>query len=435
VSARNANALACVAGACFGGALEFPLGFLLGLLGVTAWAHSLRSEVRGDALRGLWIGVVCAVVWYRELPQIWNTYSTGGGLLFYGALVVVQALPFAACGLALGLVRATHREFALPMALAAQCILLAWLPVPLDLAIIGTTWTPSLWPVALVGTPGFCLCLGIVGALARTRPVAALAATGLWAAIGLGWHALPMPGPTVAVSLVQPDIDPFDARRASTVDDREERIRTLIVGAAGLPLLPETAWPGDPSELDGSVVGHVGPGPSNRLTYGSGHFDKRTLLPIAETPFLGVGDTHFQRGQRPRKLATDKVVFTPLICFEDLVPSALREAAVDGGGPLLLATNDSWLGRAGDKHLRGSVLAAVRTGRWAARPATSGPSAIIDPRGRIRARTPAVDWPEGGGQLLEGHVGGQSPTLCGAVLAPILSWACLLGLLGLVRRV
>lgn len=419
---------------CWGVALEWPLGILGAWLGAACFAASIRGELRSDLLGGGIAGMLCSAVWFRELPEVWNTYSTGGGHAFVVALVVVQALPFALVSAIVGKVPPSSRPLALGLALATQAGAVRWLPVPLDLSWLGTSWTPSLWPVALAGTPAFGLLLGLFGGVANRRPPIAALSLVAWVVIGLGWHALPLPPPDLPVSLVQPDIDPFEARRSSTRNQRAERVADLVTKAQALTLLPETTWPHDPEQSGADVVGHVGPGPSNRLSTTLGAFDKRELLPIAETPFLGIGNVHFVPGSQPRRLDAGTAMFAPLICFEDLVPGALWEVPLDGGGPLLLATNDSWLGRAGEKHLRASILAAVRTGRWAARPATTGPSATIDPRGRIRARTPAVAWPSGPGQVLESAVGTQAPVLCGVLFEPFLSLGALLGLLSLVRR-
>ncbi|TNE87095.1 MAG: hypothetical protein EP330_19170 [Deltaproteobacteria bacterium] len=431
---RSANAATLLAGICWGAGLSTPVGVWLGWLGAAAFAGMLRGDLRRDLARGLVVGMLTAALWYRELPQIWNTYGGSGGIWLYLALVPVQAIPLGIAAAAAGQYDEDERWIGLGLSLAATTLLVHLLPVPVDLAILGTSWAPSLWPVALAGTSGFALLLGVFGGLAQQRSRWAAALLAGWLVLGAAWHAVPLPEANVAVSLVQPDIDPFDARRSSTARERASRVLRLVHASQGLPLVPETAWPFRELPSPAAVFGHVGPAPSNRLSYGEHSFDKRVLLPVAETPFLGVGDTHFEPGPRPRALPVDGLVFAPLICFEDLTASALWEAARDGGGPLLLATNDGWLGLAGDKHLAGSVLAAVRTRRWAARPANSGPSAIIDPRGRIVARTASVDWPDGEGQVLEGRIGTAAPALSGILVEPFLAVLCALTLFLRLRR-
>jgi apolipoprotein N-acyltransferase len=56
---------------------------------------------------------------------------------------------------------------------------------------------------------------------------------------------------------------------------------------------------------------------------------------------------------------------------------------------LLAITNDAWYGRTGAPHqfLVMTALRAAESGRWIARAANTGVSALIDERGRVRAQT------------------------------------------------
>lgn len=130
----------------------------------------------------------------------------------------------------------------------------------------------------------------------------------------------------------------------------------------------------------------------------AGRYDKQYLLPFAEYfPFARL-DFLNRRFGRAR-------VFTPgtptpplptaagsagiLICNEALFPEIAAARVRQGAAYLVNLANDSWLG---DRKYAVRVfdiilLRAVEQRRYLVRASTSGPSAIVDPWGRIRAAT------------------------------------------------
>lgn len=124
-----------------------------------------------------------------------------------------------------------------------------------------------------------------------------------------------------------------------------------------------------------------------------GAYDKQRLVLLAEQrPF----------GSRPTTRADNPVQFTAgggpgvlrgfvsfgvSICHEILFPE-LAAAEVAAGAELLVnVSNDGWIdagrGIAGRQHLAMAAFRAVETRRYLVRAATTGPSAVIDPYGRI----------------------------------------------------
>lgn len=75
-----------------------------------------------------------------------------------------------------------------------------------------------------------------------------------------------------------------------------------------------------------------------------------------------------------------------LNCFEDVLPAATIETAGLGPNVLVNVTNDAWFGDTseGMMHLRFSKMRAIESGRELVRAVNLGPSAVIDPTGRVR---------------------------------------------------
>jgi apolipoprotein N-acyltransferase len=97
-------------------------------------------------------------------------------------------------------------------------------------------------------------------------------------------------------------------------------------------------------------------------------------------------------------------------------------------------TNDGWYGRtsAPYQHLAMAVFRSVENRRYLVRAANTGISAIVDPWGRIQARTELFE-----ARALVGEVSYLRAPSVYARVGDVFAWACLLASLGLtfaVRR-
>ncbi|HET7290987.1 MAG TPA: apolipoprotein N-acyltransferase [Vicinamibacteria bacterium] len=77
------------------------------------------------------------------------------------------------------------------------------------------------------------------------------------------------------------------------------------------------------------------------------------------------------------------------ICYEAIFPDLLRQFVAQGSELLVNVTNDAWYGTtsAPFQHFAMARFRAVENGRYLVRAANTGITAVVDPRGRVLART------------------------------------------------
>jgi hypothetical protein len=128
-------------------------------------------------------------------------------------------------------------------------------------------------------------------------------------------------------------------------------------------------------------------------------FDKFHLVPLGEyvparrlLPFvdkLTGGAGNFSAGTGPATVRLPGLPsFSPLICYEVIFPGAVLDPG-DRPAWLLNLTNDGWFGRSSGpyQHFASARFRSIEEGLPLIRSANSGISGVIDPLGRIVART------------------------------------------------
>jgi apolipoprotein N-acyltransferase len=130
----------------------------------------------------------------------------------------------------------------------------------------------------------------------------------------------------------------------------------------------------------------------------AGTYLKRHLVPFGEYvplndyfPFLeriSVAVGNFFPGPSHDPLVTQAGKIGILICYEGGFPSITNDTVRRGAEVLVNITNDAWFGKSSApyQHFAFYVFRAVETDRFVLRAANTGISAIIDPRGRTKAR-------------------------------------------------
>ena len=129
-------------------------------------------------------------------------------------------------------------------------------------------------------------------------------------------------------------------------------------------------------------------------------YDKVHLVPFGEyVPLRGLlffvdrlvrgAISDFAPGTRLDPLPTPLGPAATFICYEAILPEVVRAIARRGAVVLVNLTNDGWYGKsaAPSQHLAMAVARAVENRRFMVRAANTGNSAVIDPYGRVLART------------------------------------------------
>ena len=82
-----------------------------------------------------------------------------------------------------------------------------------------------------------------------------------------------------------------------------------------------------------------------------------------------------------------QIKLSPLICYEDILPSIARDATVLGAQLLINQTNDAWFGDsvAPYQHHMIAAFRAIENRRFLLRSTNTGVTAVVDPLGRTLA--------------------------------------------------
>ena len=172
----------------------------------------------------------------------------------------------------------------------------------------------------------------------------------------------------------------------------------------------------------------------------AGQYDKVHLVPYGEYvplrrffPFIsklvaGIGDFRSGPGYEPlivqaaglpRKLGV-------MICYEGILPEAGRTYRQQGASLLVNITNDAWFGNtsAPYQHLSMTAFRSVENRLYLVRAANTGISAIIDPTGRIEARSTLFEK-----ATIEGTVRFMNRNTFYSTYGDVFVYGCILGLI------
>ena len=149
------------------------------------------------------------------------------------------------------------------------------------------------------------------------------------------------------------------------------------------------------------------------------------VSPLVET----VAD--FSPGSGPRTLPVEGQPVSAAICYEIIYPGLVRDLVVSGSRLLTTITNDAWYGRSSApyQHFQQATMRAIEQGRFLVRAANTGISGIVDPYGRVLARTPLFETAVVvddvrllAGRTFYGRIGDLPAYTC-AVLTAFVVWA------------
>ena len=128
-------------------------------------------------------------------------------------------------------------------------------------------------------------------------------------------------------------------------------------------------------------------------------YHKMHLVPFGEyVPFRSVlffasplveGVMDFSPGAGPVTLPLGSHRISTAICYEIIYPGLVRGFVRRGSQLLTTITNDAWYGRsaAPHQHFQQAAMRAIEQGRYLVRAANTGISGVVDPYGRVVARS------------------------------------------------
>jgi len=260
---------------------------------------------------------------------------------------------------------------------------------------------------------------------------------GVWGSLRVSDAEWTRAGDPVRVGLIQGNVDQAEkwdpARGAAIFQNYLAMTRQAIDRGAGLVLWPESSTPFYFGEARDRAASDLLRALAKRtqvpLLFGSDQIDdgvptryynsafllredgstggvyrKMHLVPFGEyVPFkrllffaspLVEAVSDFSAGEEPVLLPVGGHLISTAICYEIVYPNLVRQFVLGGSELLTTITNDAWFGTtsAPYQHFAQASMRAIEGGRYLVRSANTGISGIVDPYGRILART-AIDEP------------------------------------------
>src|SRR6185436_5956780 len=113
----------------------------------------------------------------------------------------------------------------------------------------------------------------------------------------------------------------------------------------------------------------------------------RRLLFFAAPLVEAVSD--FSAGESPVLMSIQGHLISTAICYEVVYPDLVRRFVAAGSELLTTITNDAWFGAtsAPYQHFEQASMRAIEEGRYLVRAANTGISGIVDPYGRVIAKS------------------------------------------------
>ena len=271
--------------------------------------------------------------------------------------------------------------------------------------------------------------------MAAYRPlvvtIGVVVAVGVWGSARMRDNALTREGEPITVGLIQGNVDQadkWDERRASSIfREYLDMTRRAITDGAQLVLWPESSTPFyfEEDRPGAEQVRAIARETKTPILIGSDQIDRSTpqtkyynsaflvrpdgvtgaiyrkmhLVPFGE--YVPLKTLLFFAGPLVEAVsdfsAGDAAVLLPVrghfistsICYEVVYPGLVRQMVAGGADLLTTITNDAWFGRtsAPYQHFEQASMRAIENGRYLVRAANTGFSGIVDPYGRVRART------------------------------------------------
>jgi apolipoprotein N-acyltransferase len=251
-----------------------------------------------------------------------------------------------------------------------------------------------------------------------------------WGGLRLARSELTRGGPPIRVGLVQGNVDQaekWDPARASRIFERYlEMTRQAVDASAEFVVWPESSTPFQFEEDSASAerIRALAVGARVPILLGSDQIERGSPVRYFNSAFLvradgGTGGVYrkmhlvpfgeyvplrqvfffaaplveavsdFSAGETPVLLPVGGHRVSTAICYEIVYPGLVRQFVTGGSELLTTITNDAWFGRSSApyQHFAQAAMRAVENGRYLVRAANTGISGVVDPYGRVVART------------------------------------------------
>lgn len=151
--------------------------------------------------------------------------------------------------------------------------------------------------------------------------------------------------------------------------------------------------------------------------------------------------SHIAQGSGPGVLQHEQWRLGPLVCYEDILPRFVREAASKDVNAFVNLTNDAWFGKTDEpaQHLGLAVFRAIEHRKALVRAVNTGVSTYVDPTGAAHHRTRVTDPDIDGPQQADGFIvdvpmmDAESRTLYG-LTGELFNGLCLAGVIWMLTR-
>lgn len=131
-----------------------------------------------------------------------------------------------------------------------------------------------------------------------------------------------------------------------------------------------------------------------------GRYDKQYLVPFSEYFPLGVDVLKRRFGRIREMQPAESIELLPtragpagiVICNESMFPEVVADRVARGATYLVNPSNDSWISepKYTEQQFDIAILRAIEQRRYLVRASTAGPSAVVDPWGRVQVRTESL---------------------------------------------